>query len=255
MEIRCTNCKHIGPAAEIKPGPNGVALVCENCGHENELNMGGAPTPAPASDTVASRFSGPVVPTSNAPVERPSSVDLSADEVLQKLIPEPGEGLRCPKCVALVRADDDHCPKCGLDLVDAARYPEGRGPWESAPKGREQSHEQALRLWGAATEAWSAESLEKFVNFVRDEHLHETGIRLLRMRLVDHPDDPLVIQHLEVLAHKMRSRLVTARAQAEVSAKSFENDVARWRVGLTVITLVFWGAIFVVFLSIFVDNC
>lgn len=252
MEIRCTNCKHIGAAAEIKQGPGGVVLVCENCGHENALNMGGAP----ASDERApSRFSGPVVPTTNVALERPSSADLSAHEVLQKLIPEPGEGLRCPKCVALVRADDDHCPKCGLDLVDAARYPAGQGPWERAPKGKQQSHEHALRLWGAATDAWGAESLEKFVDYVRDESLHETGIRLLRMRLVDHPDDPLVIQHLEVLAQKMRSRLVSARAQAEVSAKSFENDVARWRVGLTVITLVFWGAIFVVFLSIFVDNC
>lgn len=259
MEFRCTNCQHIGPAAEIRPTALGVALICESCGHANPLEMGGAapspeaPAPAEVAEVTSTPAPAPAAPPLAAP-DKPEAPQLS-EAALARLIPEPGDGLRCPKCAHKVAPQDAHCSRCGLGLEDAARYAPGEAPWEKPPAGKEDAYEQALLLWRAAKEEWSIAHLEKLTAFLLDEGLHEAGIRWLRFHLIDYPEDELAIEQLKLLAARLQSRLIVAEAQAHANAEQFEHGVTRFRTTLLVGVGIFWTIIFALFFSMFLKSC
>ncbi|MEC9441916.1 MAG: hypothetical protein VYE40_12485 [Myxococcota bacterium] len=287
MDIRCKNCQHIGPAADVRPTASGVELICANCGHANPLEVGA--TQAEPADRAApvARGPEPKQPPAPTPARLPSMGDFQAageidiekarafanaekarskqaevsyveeisEKMMERLIPEQGEGPRCRKCAHLLEPSDNNCRRCGLNIADAHRYAEGDAPWERAPRGQEAAFEQAMLLWNAVSERWSDERLDNFVAFVREEKLNELGIRLLRFRLADHPDDMRAVAHLQELVSMMQSRVVVARAQAEVSAQQFGEGVARTRTILVGATVVGWVGIFLLFLFLFMNNC
>ncbi len=265
MEIRCSECGHVGAAAEVRPTGSGVALICAQCGHANELDVGAslaagattgsapakadAPGPAASESSAAGAAGLPghqlsieqVVARANA--EREPQENWLSEEAMAQLIPEPGVGPRCRKCAALMTPDQTHCSKCGLGVADSVRFAPGHAPWELPPMGSERAHDQMMLLWEAAQEEWGAERAANFAVFARDEGLHDHAIRLLRFWLVEHPDDPIAEEHLRDLAIRVQSRAVIARAQAEVSAKNFEDGVGKVRWALRLGTVLFWGAV------------
>lgn len=268
MEIRCSSCGHIGPAAQIMPGPQGVELICANCGHANLLVVGGAASPqapppspsAPAAspqDEVAQILApAPAPKPSPRPAPKPADAEsLITPAFVERLVPTPGDGLRCPKCAHLVRADEEHCSRCGLNQDDAARFPQGQAPWEVAPRGKEDAWERATLMWRSAVESWDQERVDKFVELVKAEGLHELGVRKLRFFLVETPDDPLALAALQDVAAVMQARLLVARNQANLDKQAFEQDVTRLRGLLMIGSLVFWGLIMVLFLGLFMKNC
>ncbi len=271
MEIRCDNCSHVGPAAEVRPGPAGVVLVCENCEHENILDVGDSGSSAEADDasseSVGAAGGGSAAlqsPTAGAD-SSPRSADSFGDsnqvrmwlreDALQALIPEPGVGPRCRKCAQLLPATAENCKRCGLNRNEAERFAPGQAPWERPPEGKESEAEQAELLWESFEEDPTATALQKFVDFVRDEGLLDLGIRKLRFYLVDHPEAEQAIEHLRDLAESLQSRIIVAQVQARASADEFQDDVSRFRNRVVWGALVFWGGIFLLFLAFFWDNC
>lgn len=267
MEIRCTQCSHVGPAGEVRPTPGGVALVCENCGHPNPLDLDDRPTSpgagqAPHDETeeagaeAAAKAAAPR-PTPAQPAQRPGHIGepwLRAD-ALDKLMPQPGAGPRCPKCVRLVEPGADHCSHCGLGLDEAASYAAGQAPWEAPPAGKEAAAEQAELLWQSYQEAPSHERLDNFVDLVRGEDLLDLGIRKLRWHLVDHPDDAHARAQLRDLGESLQSRLIVAQVQAQADAEEFRGEVDRAKRSIIYAALAFWGGIFLLFLVLFWDKC
>jgi hypothetical protein len=233
-----------------------VALICASCGHANELDVGaslaaGEATGGEQAAPAAGRAGAPghqlsideVVARARAErVEEPEEDWLSEDAMAQ-LMPEPGDGPRCRKCAALMAPAQEHCSRCGLGVSDARRFAPGQAPWELAPLGSERAHDQMMLLWEAAREDWGAERAANFAEFARDEGLHDHAIRLLRFWLVEHPGDPIAQEHLRELAVRVQSRAIIARAQAEVSAKKFEEGVGKVRWALTLGNILFWGAV------------
>ena len=243
MEIRCTSCQHVGEAARVEPRGAGVALICAYCGEAHLLEVSAERTAEPPQR--------PAVVAQADAAPSPSDVGIRA---LARLIPQAGEGLRCRKCAQLLEPDATHCSRCGLDLEQGFRYPPDEAPWERAPEGAEHAHERALLLWRAAESDWSEESASKFVSCCREEGLHEMAIRKLRFLLIERPSDPLAIAHLEELAVRLESRLVAARAQAEVSAQKLHHGLTRTRRVLTWSVAISCGIILMFFLRYFMDT-
>ena len=290
MEIRCSRCGHIGPAAQIRPSGQSLELVCASCGHANVLSLG------PASQTSDAALSGPASPQQRPASDLASDLapDLTADlgqglrpgqdqaagswakpapsprdaraasasaaltltpAFVERLVPTPGDGLRCPKCAHLVRADDANCARCGLNLAEAARYPQGQAPWDQPPAERASAWERAELLWASAQECWEQEHLDKFMAVIKDEGLHELGVRRLRFALVDRPQDPLALAALHDLATQMQARVLVAREQSALDKQVFEHEVTKLRTLLMVGSLLFWGAILLMFGALFMKNC
>jgi hypothetical protein len=247
MEIRCAQCGHLGNAKEIRPRPDGMVLVCARCGHEHILSVGGEASAAPAAPVT------PALPTATS--AKPERDIWLTPQAMKRLVPEPGDGPRCRKCAHLLDPDEDNCARCGLDIVESRRWPEGEAPWERAPRGSEAEFERAELLWRAAEASWDAESVAKFADYARDSGLHEMAIRHLRFRLVDSPDDAIALGHLKVLADALQSRYVVAKAREEMSAQAFSEGVGRLRGALVLAVIFFWGGIFLLFFGLFVDNC
>lgn len=242
MEIRCSECQHVGLPADVVQSDSGVLFVCANCGHGNGVDLGGAKPPADGmSDSVLPETRASEATSTSADVpnlkqrvsKRPDWLD---DETRARLLPEPGDGLRCPKCLHLLNENATVCSRCGLDTVRARQFAPGDAPWEQPPKGKEGVFEQAELLWRSARENPSHESLEKFVSFVREEGLTELGVRRLREWLVDYPDDEQVVEWLEEIAASFQARIMVARAQAEVSADKFSETTEKFKRVLLVAT-------------------
>jgi RNase P subunit RPR2 len=294
LDIRCKNCQHIGPAAEVRPTTSGVELICANCGHANPLDVGatqGEESTRPASASTASPAearpkrvepslaAAPAEAASVGGFRKSGEIDIDrarafanaekarnrqseasyieeiSEKMMERLIPEQGEGARCRKCAHLLDPSDTNCRRCGLDIAESHRYAEGDAPWERPPKGQEAAFEQAMLLWASVSEQWSEERLDNFAAFVREEKLYELGIRLLRFRLAEHPEDRRAVAHLQELVSMMQSRVVVARAQAEASAQQFGEGVAKTRAAIVGATVIFWIGIFLLFLFIFMNNC
>lgn len=247
MEIRCSQCGHVGPAGSVRPGPNGIELICTECGHPNILEVEPEAAPAPAP-TPAAR----VAPK---PAPSPPPEERLDPALLARLIPEPGDGLRCRKCAHLLDPQDDNCARCGLGILDGQRFAPGQAPWESAPKGMRASWEQAELLWQAAAEDFSEERVERFIDLVLEKEFHELAIRKLRFWLAEHPDDPLALKHLKRVAARMQGRVVVAQAAAETSAQAFTEGVTRARTALIGVTAVFWIGILLLFFGLFFERC
>lgn len=269
MEIRCEQCGHLGAASEVRPMEGGVGLVCAQCGHVNALHLGPTPTLAEAAQPaepppdidVTARMAARLIAkagTNKAPRVRSEGekdmVDWVREHALDRLIPPPGEGLRCRKCANIYSPDHTHCGRCGLAVEEGYRHAPGQAPWERPVKGKEAQFEQARLLWESASSAWSEESVEKFVVFVRDADLIDAGIRKLQFRLVDHPDDPIALDALAKLAQGLEARIIVARSQAQASAEQFQVEVVQLRKKLLIVGLVAWVVILLFFSMLFWDK-
>jgi len=274
VEFRCAQCGHIGAPAEVRPTADGVVLICANCQHPNPLDVGAslsgsapavaapaepAPTPTPAfvpapkvTHEGAEEVEAPA--TTSALKVVPKARPKIDEKVLQRMIPVPGPGVRCPKCAHLV-GGARHCARCGLDVREGFSYAKGQAPWERPPPGKAAVWEQALLLWETAQEREDPEALEEFVGLVRERGIQDLGIRKLRFHLAQFPEDELAIEQLGVLAADIQARVAVAEASASASAQQFTEGVVRTRTILTVLTLVFWGAVFVFFLGNFLPQC
>lgn len=175
--------------------------------------------------------------------------------MLQRLIPDPGPGVRCPKCVSIVDGADAYCAQCGLDLEGAYRHAQGESPWERVSEHQQAEAEQARLLWDATVKQWDAQHVSHYIELIEDAQLHEQGIRNLRFWLVDHPDDALAIDALGTLAKVMQTRMIIAKSHADQDKQLFHQEVSKIRTGLMVGALVFWAGIFGLFLLLFLKNC
>lgn len=223
MEIRCSRCSRIGVAAGVEPVAGGVGLVCAGCGHVNVASVGEGVDGAVQESGVA-----------------------RALEPAAGLIPEPGEGPRCRKCLAILLGDAEFCPRCGLSIARAARFAPGEAPWEVAPPGKEAAHEEGRQLWTAVVEAGDGESLERFVDLVLDEDLIDFGIFKLQKYLIKYPGNPGAIQGLGRLSQRLERMAEVARSQAEVAGRSYPESIERMRHKFFLGSLVVCAIVFVV---------
>lgn len=286
MEIRCEKCGHLGPAASVEPIEGGVGLVCGSCGHVNAIAM--------ASTSVASKegslsTDGAATEESGKDSNKALRVEASAEtvtekegsrrkaqnlkglgkeqekaredtdkarraELLLRLLPVPGEGLRCPKCSALVDAYDENCHRCGLTLERGRKYSLKEAPWEAPLPGKEDLYDQAWLLWESAVERESATELQDFIEFTLAEGLIDFGIRRLQGYLVNHTDDEIAREGLVTLAMRLDKAFQVARTQAEASAENFSGDLKRFRKRLLFGTLIFWVFILVLLSFAFWDR-
>lgn len=287
MEFRCSECGHIGPAETVRQTGDGVELECAECGATSPLDVedeeddaaeesasesegdgaaeGAAPERPPESDAfeaaadVSDRGSGGRATFDAADSGGTSSASESQtlrvpnEEAVDRLVPETGPGLRCPKCAKLLPADADNCVRCGLDLAEGRAYDDGEAPWEQPPAGDEGEFERAQLLWETFAEEGDAGKLEEFVEFVEEENLYETAIRKIRFYLVDHPDDDAVHEALRELVAGVQSQLQSARAKAEVDAEELNEEIQSfkrkliltvlglWLIAVTIFVYIFWG--------------
>lgn len=251
MEIRCEKCSHIGPAASVDAGADGVMLTCENCGHPNLLSTGASAETTPAG---------------LGPGARDAAGVWLRKDALVALVPAPGDGARCLKCAHLLEMDlgatpaaEQNCPRCGLNQAEAAHYAPGEAPWEQPAPGKEAQFEQAELLWSAIAAGDSqagcdAQKLENFVQFVLAEDLLELGIRKLRHHLVAHPDDPAATAQLGELAASMQSRVIVATARARADAQQFEQDVNRYRHRFLTVAVLLLAMLLVAFIVVYMGK-
>ncbi|MFB6264086.1 MAG: zinc ribbon domain-containing protein [Bradymonadaceae bacterium] len=238
MKFQCSNCGHTGAADDVRSTEEGVEVVCAECGTAEPLetrgdaeNEGGEGASPPSS--VSATGVGPDTEEALEAFGPEPDDDRSAplagvvEEPTENLIPDPGEGPRCPKCAALVSEAAEHCPRCGLDLAEGRSYDDGEAPWEEPPRGKEGERRRALELWEAFEDEPGAERLETFVEFARDEQLVELGVRRLRFYLAENPDDREAADAVASLVEEMNSRVAAAKARAEADAEQFDEDIAR----------------------------
>lgn len=242
MKVECSECGHLGPAEEVRQGADGIEVVCGACGATNALEaQGGGASEAEtadgdegAKDLETTDDDEAEVPDLEYDTPDPSSygsreLTLDEEEALDRLIPEQGAGIRCPKCAALLPGDIDNCDRCGLNLDEARQYDDGEAPWQQPPEGLESEHERAELLWSTYRETRDPGDLAEFVEFVDEHRVYEMAIRRLRSYLVDEPDDEAVHQALGELASGVQSQIVAARAQAEADAEELNEEIKRFK--------------------------
>ncbi len=265
MKVECSQCGHLGPAEEVRPTDDGVVVVCAACGEASPLDGGdGEPAGGAEAESAEARSGGDAGPEEDGGAEpdipdleyqRPDpstygsrELTIDEEEALERLIPERGAGIRCPKCAALLPGDADNCQRCGLDLDEAYRYEEGEAPWQQPREGLEAEYERAELLWSAYCEGGAAGELAQFVDFVEEHRLYEMAIRRLRFHLVDHPDDESVQQALGELASGVQSQIAAARAQAEADAEELNQEIKRFKRRVAA-GIIFGGVLVVVIIA------
>ncbi len=267
MEFRCPHCEHIGPAAEVRPGEEGVEVVCESCSVASPLE-GDVSEHDGSNDELTDPSSERDINLDELEADRnrardgsglgasepggPTNVASIPEEALDELVPEPDADHRCPKCASpLPGSGAEHCAECGLNLEKAERYDEGDAPWERPDPGREDDFEEAHRLWDEATSESEDTTFQSFVEHVRAHGLFGLGIRKLRFYLVDHPDDHEAIEALRELATGMEARIVAARAEAEAEAEELQDEISRFKRFMTGVVLVLWVLAMTLFADLF----
>lgn len=260
MEFRCESCEHVGAASSVTPRGGAVLLVCANCGHENVLDVGG---PAPAEDeSVAEsaqldqnpdnerfdRDRARSILNPRGPTEEEELAKFRED-AMARLVPEPGVGPRCPKCVHLMEPTNDFCGRCGLNVVDARKYGPGEAPWEKPPEGKETVWEQAKLLWDSLEDDWTEEKFRNFAAFVREEGLLEFATRKIKWRLVEEPEDEAARELLSEIASELQSRIMVARARAKANVEQFSDVTQRAKSAILWTTLVVWLLILLILVA------
>lgn len=241
----------------MTPKGGDVLLECANCGHPNVLGVGSSGDPSRSSEADASELAGPGVagpgvgdesfdrerarallnPKKPTPEEE---LDRFQEEAMARLVPQPGPGPRCPKCVHLVEPSAKYCSRCGLNVVAARAHLAGDAPWEKAPAGKEDAWEQGQLLWASLEEDWTREKFENFANFVREEGLLEMATRKIKWRLVEEPEDEAARELLAEIASELQSRIIVARARARANVEQFSDVTQRAKTAILWTTLVLW---------------
>jgi len=241
MEIRCSSCGHVG-VARVDVGADGVGLICANCDYRNVLDLGGEPVPAPRVTPPTS-----YPPRAIARKEEAKRVSEKAfeEEAFARLLPTPGSGPRCLKCMEILDAEFDHCVRCGLNVEESRRFEPGEAPWEKAPLGREESWDEADLMWRRLEEDWGEERFQDFAECIRQLEAQDFAARKLKKRLVDYPDDELARNFLREIAAGLQSRVMVAKAQAEASAAQFSDATERARRVLLWVVGGMWAVIII----------
>ena len=247
MEIRCEQCEFLGAAAEVRPTDGGVGLVCAGCGYVNLIAADGAQD-TQGRDGVAKPMG--EVGAGDAQEEQKQQ---RMGAVVDRLLPKPGEGRRCPKCLNLVGEEANHCSACGLDLGRAFEFDVGEAPWEQPPSGKEEQAAQARRIWDEAL-AGGERGFEEFAEFCVEEDLIDLGIRWLQGHLVDARDDQAARDALGRLAKSLEASIFMARSRAEAQGEQFQETIKRARSRLLLGALIFWTLILLLFSWLFWDK-
>lgn len=239
MEIRCSKCSHVGEAALDVKGAD-VALVCENCGFRNRLDM---PQSAEAPATK---------PSQPLPTRAPNPAQIERqefeEEAFRRLLPSPGNGPRCLKCYELLELDQDHCMRCGLNIEESRKFAPGQAPWDRPPAGREDAWDEADLMWRRLKEDWGEERFDDFAQTIRRLEAWEFASRKLRSHLVENPDDELAKGFLREIAAGLQSRVMVAKAQAQASAAQFSDATEKVRRVLLWVVSGMWAVIIVLIL-------
>ena len=246
MEVRCEECGHIGQPASVEQREGRLALICAFCQHPNALDVGQQPEP-PQPETEPpqdepSTTTNPPAPAAAAPVAAAPPTTRPAASLLdlERLIPEPGPGPRCRKCVKLLDPHQTSCSRCGLSVAEAERYSPGEAPFEQPPAGREEAHEQAVLLWESASQRLEPQDLDTFVALILEHDLAELGIRTLRRHLVDHPDDDVAKEQLRRIAESYQGRALQAAVHIRRQGQDLDRRaraVKSFSIGVTVVFL------------------
>lgn len=247
MEIRCKNCEHVGEAAEVRALPGGVGLVCAQCAHVNLLHL----EDGQKSQKVAANLG-------QSSREKTAVVDeISAEDVqgVRYLVPQAGDGPRCPKCLALIGENHEHCARCGLKLTEIERFGPGNAPWERAPAGKQAEFERAEQIWRSISGDVSQAGFDEWVGYVQAQDLLDYGVRKLQLQLIETREDPRVLEALARIEKKLQQRVFVATTEAELSAKAYSGVVARLRQRLLAFSLVFWVCILGLFAVVFWGKC
>ena len=252
MEIRCDTCDHVGAPSGVLPGADGgVVMVCASCGAQNAVRLTDelARDEAPAPKRHVEPTSLPPKANSSDGAEE-TKPDL-AQTAFERLIPERGEGFRCPKCIRIITPDFEHCPYCGLQLSEGVRHARGSdspwsAPWERAPEGKDSEVEQANLLWAVTEDDPSELNFDYFVDFTDEHELWELQIRRLRWFLVDHPDHESALSHLRSVANAFQSRVIIAESTSKARARHFEDNAVRFRLYLMIGAAVFWTILVII---------
>ena len=245
MEIRCSKCEFLGVATEVRPVDGGVGLVCSQCGHTNVVAMEdeqGRDGAVPGASEDEKKDEG-------------SAAEEFVRRSMKRLMPEPGEGQRCRKCLHLFEDEhSDHCVQCGLSVAQAERFDDGEAPWEKVEAEQQEALAQGRQLWSAVLDDDREERIETFVDFVTANGLVDFGIRTLQQFLVDHRDDPEAVEGLRRLAKTLFVTVEVAQGRATTEAKAFNEDVKRFRSNMLIGALVFWTVILLLFSWLFWDK-
>jgi transcription elongation factor Elf1 len=242
VEFRCSNCGHLGSPGEVRSTDEGTVVVCAECGHGEPLEASEATDPAEPSvardeieealRTVRAGGDGASTDSASGPI------DWEATQ--EHLVPDTEPGPRCPKCIAQVDSDCDHCPHCGLGLTDRDLLdPDGSDAIVTdtlQPFVREEADER----WETVLTEETAEAFEAYVEWMTDHGGDDEAIRRVRYYLVAHPDHQPALDALASLSDSVRSRLVAARAKAESESEAFQSDVSRFRRYVIGGLAVFW---------------
>ena len=97
MEFRCETCGHVGAPSSVVPTENGVAMVCAECGAENEIST----TEKPKDPDKAGHPSAPQEtpkPNSAKPAEKTKAKSNELAELaFERLVPEKGDRFSLPE--------------------------------------------------------------------------------------------------------------------------------------------------------------
>ena len=238
-----------------------MALTCANCGHENLLDVGSSEdSESPGEDSAEEtgheaklsedfdRERARAVLDPRGPTEEEELARFRED-AMERLVPEPGPGPRCPKCVHLLSPTDTFCGRCGLNVDEARKYSPGEAPWEQAPADKDAVWEQAQLLWSSLQEEWSDEKFRNFAAFVREEGLLEFATRKIKWRLVEEPEDEAAKELLAEIASELQSRIMVARAQARANVEQFSDVTQRAKTAILWTTLVLWLLILLILVA------
>ena len=247
MEIRCSECGHLGEASDVRPVDMGVGLVCGGCGYVNVVSSDSGDAPKERDGEVEKA-------TTTSPSATAEQNDGVSDEALQRLVPEPGSGARCRKCLQLLSGRAEHCPRCGLSVVEAEAYDAGEAPWEQPPEGKEDLMEEFQALFVSAVDDASAVSIDEFVDFAVQQGMIDLAIRRLQHHLIEDGDNDETLGGLERLAKSLEGAVMVARSRAEVKADQFHDEVEQIRSRFLMGALIFWVVILLLFSWLFWAN-
>lgn len=241
MEFRCSQCGHLGSPGEVRSTDEGTVVVCTECGHGESLEGSSTPekeTPVARDDVQEALRTVRAGGDDASRASSSSRIDWEATH--EHLVPDTESGPRCPKCIARVEPEVDHCPHCGLGLRDRDLLdPDGSDAIVTdtlQPFVREEADER----WETVLREDSAEAFESYVEWMTDHGGDDEAIRRVRYYLVAHPDHQPALDALESLTESVRSRLAAARAKAESESESFQSDVSRFRRYVVGGLAVFW---------------
>ena len=208
MKVECEACGHLGAPAEILARPEGVVVVCAECGAESLMAAAGPAEHARAARADSSVDSSTVVPPAaplpDEPVRAPAQAIVASTlaaarqtgpvDPVESLVDagiriDPGRGpMRCPKC-GYRQSLGPACVRCGLGGRALGGDPTG---WRGdVPEGKESVAAALDERWEALCDhglSTAQADSEAFLAFSLEVGLVDRAARLVRLYAQDHFD-------------------------------------------------------------------